>query len=216
MKKLLFLISFLVLSTSILLFIPKNLNAQGTCTCAFSGGFSCNAVGNDNCDSGAGFVPQCEGGLCANNPQCTCKLEGEASCGVLSKFCCSGGVCFGDAICQRGFCTPPRPGGGGGQNALCEDGVSIDTAIGCIPVANTNEFIGFLLTWGIGIAGGVAFLLILFAGFQIITSGGDPKRLQAGKELLTAAIAGLLLLIFSVFILRIVGVNILGLPEFGG
>jgi hypothetical protein len=103
----------------------------------------------------------------------------------------------------------------GGGNALCSDGVSINTAVGCIPVANTDAFIGFLLSWGIGIAGGMAFLLILFAGFQITTSGGDPKKLQAGKELLTSAIAGLLLLIFSVFILRLVGVDILGLPEFG-
>jgi hypothetical protein len=109
-------------------------------------------------------------------------------------------------------CVPLASRGG---NALCFDYASIDTAIGCIPVANTDAFIGFLLRWGIGIAGGIAFLLILFAGFQITTSGGDPKKLQAGKELLTSAIAGLLLLIFSVFILRLVGVDILGLPEFG-
>ncbi len=65
-----------------------------------------------------------------------------------------------------------------------------------------------------GIAGGAAFLLIVVAGFQIITSSGDPKRLQAGKELLTAAIAGLVLLIFSLFILRLIGVDVLGiLPE---
>lgn len=47
---------------------------------------------------------------------------------------------------------------------------------------------------------------------MIITSQGDPRRLQSGKELLTAAIAGLLLVIFSVLILRVIGVNILGIP----
>jgi hypothetical protein len=47
---------------------------------------------------------------------------------------------------------------------------------------------------------------------MISTSAGDPKKLQAGKELLTAAISGLLLLIFSVFILRIIGVEILNIP----
>ena len=85
------------------------------------------------------------------------------------------------------------------------------TAIGCIPVRNTNEFIGFILRWAIGIGGGIAFLLIVFAGFQIMTSAGNPERLKAGQELLTSAIAGLILLIFSVFILRIIGVNILGI-----
>ncbi len=85
------------------------------------------------------------------------------------------------------------------------------TAIGCIPMGDTNEFIGFILRWAIGIGGGIAFLLIVFAGFQIMTSAGNPERLQAGKELLTSAIAGLILLVFSVFILRIIGVNILGI-----
>ena len=51
---------------------------------------------------------------------------------------------------------------------------------------------------------------------MIITSTGDPIKLQAGRELLTAAIAGLLLLIFAVYILKLIGVEILGLPEFGG
>jgi len=95
-------------------------------------------------------------------------------------------------------------------------GKGIDTAIGCIPIENTNSLIGFILRWAVGIGGGIAFLLIVFAGFQIMTSAGNPERLQAGRELLTSAIAGLILLIFSVFILRIIGIDILKLPGFGG
>lgn len=98
----------------------------------------------------------------------------------------------------------------------CPDTNSINTAIGCIPIENPDEFIGFILSWAIGIGGGIAFLLILFAGFQIMTSSGNPERLKAGQELMTSAIAGLVLLIFSVFILEVIGVNILGLPGFGG
>jgi len=92
----------------------------------------------------------------------------------------------------------------------CPGGKGIDTAIGCIPIENTT-FINFILRWAIGVGGGIAFLLIVFAGFQIMTSAGNPERLKAGQELLTSAIAGLILLIFSVFILRIIGVNILGI-----
>lgn len=87
-------------------------------------------------------------------------------------------------------------------------GGCIDTAIGCVPVDQT-KFLSFLLRWSIGIASGVAFILITKASFQIMTSQGDMKKIQAGKELLTSAIMGLILIIFSVFILRLIGVNIL-------
>ncbi len=92
----------------------------------------------------------------------------------------------------------------------------IYTAIGCIPILNEatgqDDFIIYVVRWSTGVAGGIAFLLILLAGFQIMTSQGNPERLKAGQELLTSAIAGLILLIFSVFILEFIGVRILGLP----
>ena len=102
-------------------------------------------------------------------------------------------------------------GGVGGRDTLCSDGESIDTALGCIPVKSTQSFAEWVLRWAIGIAGGIAFILIIVSGFMISTSSGDPKRLQAGRELLTSAIAGLLLVIFAAFVLRLIGVDILGL-----
>lgn len=95
------------------------------------------------------------------------------------------------------------------------DDDAIDTAIGCIPVGESDDFIAYILRWAIGIGGGIAFLLIAFAGFQIISSSGNPERLKAGQELMTSAIAGLVLLLFSIFILRFVGVDILGIDFFG-
>ncbi len=96
---------------------------------------------------------------------------------------------------------------------FCDGGKGIITALGCIPT-EPSAFIGKLLTVGIGLAGGIAFLLILFGGFQIMTSAGNPEQLNAGRELVSSAIAGLLLIIFSVFILRSIGVDILGIPGF--
>lgn len=95
------------------------------------------------------------------------------------------------------------------------NGNCIDTALGCIPVENTNEFMGWILGWAIGVGGGIAFLLIVYASFMILTSQGAPERLKAGQELLTSAISSLIMLIFSVFILRFIGVDILGLNNFG-
>ncbi len=97
---------------------------------------------------------------------------------------------------------------------FCNGGKGITTALGCVPT-DPSAFIGFILTIGIGLAGGIAFLLILWGGFQILTSAGNPEQLNAGRELVSSAIAGLLLIIFSVFILRLIGVNILGIPGFG-
>ncbi len=92
------------------------------------------------------------------------------------------------------------------------------TALGCLdtqlPTGTSKGFITVLLRLGGGLAGGIAFLLILFGGFQIITSAGNPERLNAGRELITSAIAGLLLIIFSIFLLKVIGVDILGIPGF--
>ena len=91
----------------------------------------------------------------------------------------------------------------------------IDTAIGCIPVSDTNELMGWILGWAVGVGGGIAFLLIVYASFMVMTSQGVPDRLKAGQELLTSAISGLIMLIFSVFILKFIGIDILKLGSFG-
>jgi len=100
---------------------------------------------------------------------------------------------------------------------ILNPGNGINTAIGCVPFSNdttTSDLVGFILRWAIGVGGGIAFLLILYAGFQIMTSSGDPNRLKGGQELLTAAISGLIMLLFSVVLLRIIGVDILKIPGF--
>ena len=94
------------------------------------------------------------------------------------------------------------------------DGAHAWTALGCIPT-NPQQFIGQILGIAIGIGGGIAFLLILFGGFQILMSAGNPEKLNAGKELVTSAITGLLIIIFSLFILRLIGFTIFQIPGFG-
>ncbi len=102
------------------------------------------------------------------------------------------------------------------SSALCINQDAVNTAIGCIPIGDANELIAFILRWAIGIGGGIAFLLMVYAGFVIMTSTGNPERLKGGQELLTSAVAGLIMLIFSIFILRLIGINILQIPGFGG
>jgi hypothetical protein len=72
-----------------------------------------------------------------------------------------------------------------------------------------------ILAYAMGIGGVVAFILIIVGAFQIILSAGNPDRVKAGKEMITSALAGLFLIIFSVLILRIIGWDILQIPGFG-
>lgn len=100
----------------------------------------------------------------------------------------------------------------------CEGGTGIETAIGCIRVlsGDQNTYLGDILGWAVGVGGGIAFLLIVYAGFMIMSSAGSPDRLKAGQELMTSAISGIVLLVLSIFVLRVIGVDILKIPGFGG
>ena len=133
-----------------------------------------------------------------------------------SQYCCAS---VGDCTnLQSGSSTLP----GGNQNPTCgttgagSTGTdSINTAIGCIPFQNTDVFVGTILKWAVGIGGGIAFLIILLGSFSVMTSAGNPERLKDGQQIITAAVSGLILLIFSIFILKFIGIDILGLGAFG-
>lgn len=101
----------------------------------------------------------------------------------------------------------------GAEHGLCQscfDTGGAWTAIGCLGGDSPSDFISSFIKIGTGIGGGIAFLLILFSGFQTMMSAGNPEKLHEAKELMSAAISGLLLIVFSVFLLRLIGVDILG------
>ena len=92
-------------------------------------------------------------------------------------------------------------------------GPGIPTAIGCIHTSPV-EFTKDLMTFIIGISGGLAFLMMLLGAFQMLTSAGNPETLQAGRERLTSAVIGLLIVIFATLLLQIIGLDILKIPGF--
>lgn len=79
------------------------------------------------------------------------------------------------------------------------------------PLAPLVEKVNEIIPIAVAIGGVIAFLLIVFGGFQIILSAGNPDKVKAGQEMITSAIAGLLLILFSIFILRLIGYDILGI-----
>ncbi len=82
-------------------------------------------------------------------------------------------------------------------------------------IPDLTSRINKVVNYSTGIGGLVAFILIIIGALQIILSAGNPDRVKAGKEMITSAIAGLLLIIFAVFILRLIGYDILRIPGFG-
>lgn len=106
--------------------------------------------------------------------------------------------------CRVNFCRPPDPDNTmAGRVAVgCVRAGFIHSAIGCISFEDAGQTASFFLRWAIGVGGGIALFLIGVSAIKIMTVKGDEKRLQDARDTLTAAIAGLAMLILSVFILR--------------
>jgi len=215
-KSIIALLISITLSFVFIFSTPKIAKAQD-CTSELGGQCRTSCQSDEQWVTATGCSPGPRGGERCCLPRA---LVSPVPCpGVCRPFCVSGESRFlnvnscdasGQDCCQiNPLVEQDNPTAG------CAGGESINTAIGCIPVASNEDFIGFILRWAIGIGGGIAFLLILVAGFQIMTSQGNPDKLQAGKELITSAIVGLILIIFSIFILELIGVEILGIPGFG-
>ncbi|MFC1727729.1 pilin [Patescibacteria group bacterium] len=90
----------------------------------------------------------------------------------------------------------------------------IRTAVGCINVITLVGLLKSLRTLAFGVGGGIAFLMMVFGTFQVLASAGYPKKIQAGKQMITSAIIGLVFIILTVFILRTIGRDIFQLPGF--
>lgn len=86
-------------------------------------------------------------------------------------------------------------------------GFSINTDVG--------GFITSLLGLILSLSGGIAVLLIIISGYRLMISQGNPEKIQPAREQLTAAIVGLLFIIFSLVIIQVIGYDILHIPGFG-
>jgi hypothetical protein len=87
------------------------------------------------------------------------------------------------------------------------------TELGCIP----NDPIGFVTKFyaiGLGLIGGVSLLFIIYGGYIILTSQGNPGKLNNGKSYILYAIIGLLLAIFGFVFIQVVAIDILHIPGF--
>ncbi|MBI3887469.1 hypothetical protein HY310_00180 [Candidatus Microgenomates bacterium] len=89
----------------------------------------------------------------------------------------------------------------------------ISTDLGCFP----NDPVGFIQKFygvGVGFVAGLSLITLMIGGYAIMTSRGDPHRLNIGKSYIYYSIAGLLLAIFGFVFIQVVAVDILKIPGF--
>ncbi len=168
---------------------------------------------------------------------CTCAQPGASksrNCGTSSVNydCPDGQVCNGsgtNTTCSAAQPTSPPPTLGPPPQPPCaqfaSDGtgkcLSVVTALSLAtpgsngtstdPVAFIEQIFQVLL----GVGGGIALLLIMFAGYRLMVSQGKPEAIQQAREQLIAAIVGILFFIFSIVILEAIGVDLLHIPGLG-
>ena len=102
-------------------------------------------------------------------------------------------------------CTPDESGN-------CR---SIKTAFGIVPT-DASGFVTWVLGFILGLSGGILLLLLILAGYKLMTSQGDPEKIKEAREQVTSAIIGLFFIIFSFVIFEFITHNVLNLPGFGG
>ena len=89
----------------------------------------------------------------------------------------------------------------------------VTTDLGCVP----TDPIGFVERFygiGLGFIGMVGVLFMIIGGYYIMTSAGNPERLQTGRSYIFYALAGIFLAVLGFVFIQIVTGEILRIPGF--
>ena len=72
-----------------------------------------------------------------------------------------------------------------------------------------------LLSLIFSVAGGIAFLYVMYGSTIVLTSRGNIERLNYGRQLLYGSIVGLIFCFLSLFIIQFLAVQVFQIPGFG-
>jgi len=87
------------------------------------------------------------------------------------------------------------------------------TVFGCMK-SDAGNYTNQLVSVATAVIGGITFLVILYGGFLVLTSSGDPEKLNRGKGLVKSGIVAGIIVLFAVVILQTAGLKILQVPGF--
>lgn len=134
-------------------------------------------------------------------------VEVRTGCDPLDQLACKNFFSVGKQPNVNSPCKEVTDSKTNKKNYVC------DTALGHFQTG-PESFIKMIFGILLSLSGGIAVLLIIISGYRLMTSQGNPEKIQAAREQLTSAIIGLVFIIFSLSILQIIGVDILKIPGF--
>lgn len=73
-----------------------------------------------------------------------------------------------------------------------------DVKCACCGQCPLSRFLGLFITisrWILGLSGSAALLVVVYGGFMWILSGGDPGKIEKGKNALTGAVIGVIIVL---------------------
>jgi len=69
-------------------------------------------------------------------------------------------------------------------------------------------FVANFYNWSIGAGIGLSILMLIYAGYMMITSAGVPERIGFAKEIIVGSLTGLALLIGAKLILNLLSITV--------
>ncbi|HUV42842.1 MAG TPA: TrbC/VirB2 family protein [Patescibacteria group bacterium] len=78
---------------------------------------------------------------------------------------------------------------------------------------NISNIINDLIPYIFALAGLALLLILIWAGFEMMTSAGDPKKMESAKGRLTGAVIGFVIIFVAYWLIQILEV-IFGLKIF--
>lgn len=91
------------------------------------------------------------------------------------------------------------------------------TDFGCVKIdqKDPNSFFSWAYGVGLGLIGAVGLMALVYGGFMILGSQGNPEKINIGKAYIFYAIIGMVMAFSGYLIYQAIGGRVLQIPGFG-
>ena len=85
------------------------------------------------------------------------------------------------------------------------EGFPLEDSISGKNITNLGDLISVLIPYIFGITGFILLIMIVFSGFQMLTSAGNPKAMESGQKRLINAIIGFVIIFLAYWLVKFAG-----------